>query len=145
MAFRFRKRIRVMPGIYLNLGKNGVSTTIGPRGANINIGKGGAYLNTGIPEQAFQIEKLFGGKSNTTNPSFSNNEQTLVEEPIAEQELTTSEGLVGLKEHIEEARNDRQELVNEIKQTQENLNQLQNDLEKKQNGFFSKLFTKKKQ
>ncbi|MFM7983058.1 MAG: DUF4236 domain-containing protein, partial [Candidatus Fonsibacter sp.] len=22
MAFRFRKRIRVMPGIYLNLGKN---------------------------------------------------------------------------------------------------------------------------
>ena len=144
MAFRFRKRIRVMPGIYLNLGKNGVSTTIGPRGANINIGKGGAYLNTGIPGTGFSDrEKLFGGKSNTTNPSFSNNEQTLVEEPIAEQELTTSEGLVGLKEHIEEASNDRQELVNEIKQTQENLNQLQNDLEKKQNGFFSKLFTKK--
>lgn len=144
MAFRFRKRIRVMPGIYLNLGNNGVSTTIGPRGANINIGKGGAYLNTGIPGTGLSNrEKLFGGKPNNSNPTLVNEEPVTITEPAVEQEIKTSEGLVGLKEHIEEARKDREELVNEIKQTEENYSQLQNDLDKKQNGFLSKLFTKK--
>ncbi len=133
-----------MPGIYLNIGKNGVSTTIGPRGANINIGKGGVYLNTGLPGTGFSNrEKLFGAKSNNPNPSSSNNEQTLIDESIIERELKTSEGLVGLKEHIEEVRKDRQELINEIKHTEEDLNRLQIGLDKIQNSFFTKLFTKK--
>lgn len=49
MAIRFRKRIRLLPGVTLNLSKSGVSTTVGPRGASVNIGKRGTYLNTGIP------------------------------------------------------------------------------------------------
>lgn len=144
MAFRFRKRIRLMPGIYLNIGKNGVSTSIGPRGANINIGKGGIYLNTGIPGTGLSNrEKLFGGKTINPNQNYTNNRQTTVDETLIKQELKTSEGLIGLKEYIEEVRKDRQELINEIKHTQENLDQLQTDLEKMKNGFFSKLFTKK--
>ena len=144
MAFRFRKRIRLMPGIYLNIGKNGVSTSIGPRGANINIGKGGIYLNTGIPGTGLSNRvKLFGGKTINPNQNYTNNRQTTVDETLIKQELKTSEGLIGLKEYIEEVRKDRQELINEIKHTQENLDQLQTDLEKMKNGFFSKLFTKK--
>jgi hypothetical protein len=49
MAWSFRKRIKIIPGIHLNIGKNGISTTIGVPGASINIGKNGTYLNTGIP------------------------------------------------------------------------------------------------
>lgn len=49
MAIRFRKRIRLLPGVTLNLSKSGVSTTVGPRGASVNIGKRGTYLNTGLP------------------------------------------------------------------------------------------------
>jgi hypothetical protein len=49
MAWSFRKRIKIIPGIHLNIGKNGISTTISVRGASINIGKNGTYLNTGIP------------------------------------------------------------------------------------------------
>jgi hypothetical protein len=49
MGIRFRKYIKLMPGVRLNLSKSGVSTTVGPRGLNMNIGKRGAYLNTGIP------------------------------------------------------------------------------------------------
>lgn len=49
MAWSFRKRIKIIPGIHLNIGKNGISTTIGVRGASINISKNGTYLNTGIP------------------------------------------------------------------------------------------------
>ncbi len=46
---RYRNRIKIAPGLNINLSKTGVSATLGPRGANINIGKQGAYLNTGIP------------------------------------------------------------------------------------------------
>lgn len=47
--FSFRKRVKVLPGITLNLSRSGVSTTLGVKGASINIGKKGIYLNTGIP------------------------------------------------------------------------------------------------
>ena len=49
MAFRFRRAIRLIPGIRLNISKSGVSTTVGPRGASVTIGKRGIYANTGIP------------------------------------------------------------------------------------------------
>lgn len=49
MALRYRKRIKIAPGIYINISKNGISTTIGPRGASVNFGKNGTYVNAGIP------------------------------------------------------------------------------------------------
>ncbi len=49
MALRFNKRIKIFPGIKLNVGLGGVSITAGVKGASVNVGKKGAYLNTGIP------------------------------------------------------------------------------------------------
>lgn len=49
MGWRFRKTIKIAPGIKINLSKSGFSTTVGTRGASVNYGKNGAYLNTGIP------------------------------------------------------------------------------------------------
>ena len=49
MGLLFRKRIKIAPGIFINLSKSGASFTIGPKGANVNIGKNSAYVNTGIP------------------------------------------------------------------------------------------------
>ncbi len=49
MGWRYRKRIKIAPGIHLNISKSGISTTIGPRGASVNIGPNGTYVNTGIP------------------------------------------------------------------------------------------------
>lgn len=46
---RFRKSIKVAPGVRLNLSKSGVSTTIGGRGLSVNTGRKGTYLNTSIP------------------------------------------------------------------------------------------------
>lgn len=144
MAFRFRKRIRLMPGIYLNLGKNGISTTIGPRGANINFGKGGVYLNAGIPGTGISYrEKLFGKKSEASDINSSKDNQTASDNVLVNQELKTSEGLVGVKECVEEARKERRELFREIEQTEKILQQLQADLNKRQNGFLHKLFTRK--
>ena len=50
MALRFRKRIKIMPGVYLNLGKTGVSTSRGGPGATINLKPGRKPRATvGIP------------------------------------------------------------------------------------------------
>ncbi len=49
MALRFNKRIKIMPGVKLNIGLGGISTTIGPRGASLNVGKKGVYTNAGLP------------------------------------------------------------------------------------------------
>ncbi len=144
MSFRFRNRIKVIPGIYLNIGKNGVSTTIGPRGANINIGKNGVYLNTGIPGTGISNrEKLFDGKSHNSNPTLDNKEVVNTTELETENEVVTSQGLIGLKEQIEDSRRNREELKNEIKETDETYQQLLKELDKKQNGFLSKIFTQK--
>lgn len=49
MGFRFRRTLKIAPGIRLNLGKKGVSTSIGPRGAKITLGKDGVRTTVGLP------------------------------------------------------------------------------------------------
>ena len=49
MALRFSKRIKIAPGIRVNIGKRGISTTLGPKGASLNVNKKGVHLNSSIP------------------------------------------------------------------------------------------------
>jgi len=50
MGFRFRKTVKVLPGVRLNVTKNGISSTsLGKRGATINWGKKGMSETIGIP------------------------------------------------------------------------------------------------
>lgn len=59
MGLMFRKRIKILPGIHVNLSKSGVSTSIGRRGASVNIGKRGTYFNTGLPGTGIYHRKKF--------------------------------------------------------------------------------------
>lgn len=49
MGFRFQKRIKLFPGVSLNLSKSGVSTSIGPRGAKVTVGNGRVRTTVGLP------------------------------------------------------------------------------------------------
>jgi hypothetical protein len=49
MGFRFRKRIRLGKGVYLNLGKRGSSLSIGRRGATMNVSKKGVRDTFSVP------------------------------------------------------------------------------------------------
>lgn len=49
MSFRFRKSIKIAPGIRVNLSKSGVSTSLGRPGATVNISKRGVRSTVGIP------------------------------------------------------------------------------------------------
>ena len=49
MGFRFRRRLRVLPGVSLNLSKSGVSASIGGRGATLNLNERGVQSTVGLP------------------------------------------------------------------------------------------------
>lgn len=49
MAVKFNNRVKIAPGVKVNVGLKGVSTTIGPKGASVNIGKKGVYANASLP------------------------------------------------------------------------------------------------
>ena len=75
MAWNYRKRIKIAPGIHLNLSKGGVSTSIGPKGAKITIGKNGTYLNTSIPGTGlYSRQKISGNTVSTPRSSFIDSE-----------------------------------------------------------------------
>lgn len=50
MGFRFRKSIKILPGVRVNLGKSGVSSvSVGPRGSTVTAGKSGVRHTIGLP------------------------------------------------------------------------------------------------
>jgi hypothetical protein len=49
MGFRFQRRIKVLPGVRLNVSKGGVSTSVGTRGARVTLGRGKRRTTVGIP------------------------------------------------------------------------------------------------
>lgn len=46
---RFRKSVKVMPGVRLNFSKSGVSTSIGGRGGTVNLSRRGVRSTASIP------------------------------------------------------------------------------------------------
>jgi hypothetical protein len=66
---RFRKSIKLAPGLRMNLSGSGVSWTLGPRGASIGIGRRGSYLNTGIPGTGLYSRQRLGGSSARSMPA----------------------------------------------------------------------------
>lgn len=78
MAWNYRKRIKIAPGIHLNLSKGGVSTSIGPKGAKISIGKNGTYLNTSIPGTGlYSRQKISSNRSMLNNDTDIKGDQTM--------------------------------------------------------------------
>lgn len=67
MAFRFHKRIKILPGLRLNVGKTGISSTVGRRGLSVTSGKRGTYLNTGLPGTGLSLRQRLSSGNTTTN------------------------------------------------------------------------------
>jgi len=57
MSLRFRKSIRLAPGLRLNVSKSGVGVSVGPRGASIGFGQRGTYANVGIPGTGLSVRE----------------------------------------------------------------------------------------
>ncbi|MEP3211153.1 MAG: DUF4236 domain-containing protein [Maribacter sp.] len=120
MAWSFRRRIKIIPGVHLNLSKSGISTSIGIKGANINIGKTGAYLNTGIPGTGiYQRQKLSGNSIDPQNQfePFEQSERHIYDDKeiiSADVQEITSQGMQGVKDSILLAHQQRTELKRDL-------------------------------
>ncbi len=66
MGFRFRKSIKLLPGIRINLSKSGVSASIGKPGATVNISNRGTRGTVGVPGTGISYSKKL---STTTRPA----------------------------------------------------------------------------
>lgn len=70
MSFRFFRRIRIAPGISLNLSKTGVSMSVGPSGAKFTVGTRGTRATIGLPGTGLSYTVTDPlGKSQTTRRS----------------------------------------------------------------------------
>jgi hypothetical protein len=64
-GLRFQKRLRLLPGVRINLSKSGASASVGPRGADVNIGPRGVSANAGIPGTGLSTRSKLGGKTSS--------------------------------------------------------------------------------
>jgi hypothetical protein len=54
---RFWRRIKIFPGVILNISKSGISLSFGTRGAKVTTGKGKDRATVGIPGTGISYTK----------------------------------------------------------------------------------------
>lgn len=110
MGFKFRKSIKVAPGVRLNVGKRGVSTTIGGRGLRVNSSPRGLSVGTSIPGTGISYNQNLSSRKK--RPQRTNYEriqqQQLKEDNIekARQEVAKYEAHVDMLTSVHEEVND---------------------------------------
>ncbi|HDL90303.1 MAG TPA: DUF4236 domain-containing protein, partial [Thermodesulforhabdus norvegica] len=62
MGFRFWRRIKIAPGVTLNLSKSGGSLSFGPRGAKFTVGSRGKRATVGLPGTGLFYTSTFPSK-----------------------------------------------------------------------------------
>jgi hypothetical protein len=58
MGFRFRRSVKLFPGLRLNFGKRGISASIGVRGAHVTYGPSGTRTTFGLPGSGLSYTHL---------------------------------------------------------------------------------------
>lgn len=134
MAWSYRRRIKIIPGVHLNFSKSGISTSIGVKGSSVTIGKKGSYINTSIPGLGiYNRQKL--GKNNTVpaadNVPLQHDEPEII--PVyssglpvdnifsADPQEITSQDMQGVKETILTAHEQRLALAADLQDVKKSL------------------------
>ncbi len=89
MAWNYRKRIKIAPGVTINVSKGGVSTTVGKKGASVTFGKKGTYLNTGIPGTGMYNRQKISGPSSNRRKAGNIQTNNVQSNPVANQKVDT--------------------------------------------------------
>ncbi len=112
MAWSYRKRIKIIPGVHVNLSKSGISTTIGVKGLSVNISPKGKTLNQSIPGTGLY------NRQRIPNPIPTQKEESYIfgESEIfsSDVEQITSQNMKGVKEAILLSIQQRSELKKDL-------------------------------
>ena len=68
LGFRFRKSIKLFPGLRLNLSKSGVSASVGVKGATVNISDRGTRGTVGIPGSGISYSENLSAPEHAARP-----------------------------------------------------------------------------
>src|SRR5687767_1956955 len=133
MAWSYRRRIKIIPGVHLNLSKSGISASIGVKGASLTLGKQGTYLNSSIPGLGiYNRQKLSGNNKDTPGITPEYNHQPGIS-PVytpdlrvdnifsADPQVITSQDMQGVKETILTAHEQRLELEKDLQEVKKSL------------------------
>ncbi|KGK42768.1 hypothetical protein LH51_04410 [Nitrincola sp. A-D6] len=69
MSFRFQRRIKIAPGLNLNISKSGVGVSAGIKGATVSAGKRGLYGNLGLPGTGLSYRSKLNKEESRRQPS----------------------------------------------------------------------------
>lgn len=133
MAWSYRRRIKIIPGVHLNFSKSGISTSIGVKGASVTLGKNGTYLNAGIPGLGIYSRQKLGGNKppSSDNVPVQDHEPEIVpvyspNRPVgnifsADPQEITSQDMQGVKETILAAHEQRLSLATDLQEVERSL------------------------
>jgi Protein of unknown function (DUF4236) len=68
LGFRFSRRIKIAPGVRINIGLKGASVSVGPRGASLTAGRNGIYGNVGLPGTGLSYRERLDRPKPKTRP-----------------------------------------------------------------------------
>ena len=133
MGFRFRQRLKVIPGVYLNVSPGGMSVSIGGRGATVNVSHRGTRLTVGIPGSGVSYQTKIVDTNRSTvspveeqrveagSPSFDPTPVLPGFKPVKSAAIDTlaNGGALELRDMIYDAYRERLELEQEVKRLQQ--------------------------
>ena len=69
MPFRFQKRIKIFPGVHLNISGSGVTTSLGTKGITVNLrGSGKVKTTVGIPGTGINYSETTEADKSSLSP-----------------------------------------------------------------------------
>lgn len=70
MGFRFRKSVKILPGVRLNFSKKGMGVRVGGKHGGVSVGPSGTYVSTSIPGTGiYYSEKIKSNSKTSTSRS----------------------------------------------------------------------------
>lgn len=120
MAWSYKKRIKIVPGVHLNFSKKGISTSIGVKGASINFSSSGTRLNTSLFgfSNSYKISESTSQtlrRQNHPLPLPDGNRNLCDNIFSADVHKITSQDMSGIKESILVAQSQKTELETDLK------------------------------
>lgn len=98
MGFRFRRSLKIAPGVRVNLGLTGASLSVGPRGASVTVGKRGVYSNVGLPGTGMSLRSRLDGGGGRARSQARFDRLAEREARIAEQQRVLAEVSIALND-----------------------------------------------
>ncbi|SDJ14899.1 DUF4236 domain-containing protein [Alteribacillus bidgolensis] len=99
MAFRFRKSVKVAPGVKLNVGKRGVSTTVGGKSVRVSSSSRRTSVGSSVPGTGVSYHKQVGSK-NVRSKSNKNKHQGMTGQEEEHQQNQPEQQVKQYEDHL---------------------------------------------